>query len=195
MNTELDRDDLAALLAGASAEEVDRIHRLLREWNAGPENSFPVQLALLTKAQWRMAATLPRTLKESRKLIELHLAEYRRQTQSLVTDFANAVDKKHNDLKGIVSQHAETVKRDTSNVSSQLTDVNGTARNIQKNLYAAVKEWNHAQESLAQEQQKFEKTCELLSDAVNLRGVHWYIIGALAACGLSLLIGHYVWHH
>jgi hypothetical protein len=59
MNTELDRDDLAALLAGASAEEVDQIHRLLREWNAGPENSFPVQLALLTKAQWRIAATLP----------------------------------------------------------------------------------------------------------------------------------------
>jgi hypothetical protein len=33
-----------------------------------------VQLALLTKAQWRIAANLPRLMNDSRKLIELHLA-------------------------------------------------------------------------------------------------------------------------
>jgi hypothetical protein len=59
-------------------EEVDRIHRLLHEWSVGPDNSFPVQLALLTKAQWRIAANLPRLMNDARKLIELHLAEYRR---------------------------------------------------------------------------------------------------------------------
>lgn len=195
MSTELDRDDLAALLAGASAEEVDQIHRLLREWNAGPENSFPVQLALLTRAQWRIAATLPRTLNESRRLIELHLAEYRRQTQSLVTDFATVIDKRHGDLKEIISQHAETVKRDTSFASSRLTDVNEVAKSIQKNLQMAVTERQDAQAALARERQKFEKACQQLNDAVNLSGVHWYIIGTLAACGISLLIGHYVWRH
>ena len=60
----MDKDDLTALLVDAPAEEVDQIHRLLHEWNTGPEGSFPVQLALLIRAQWRMAATLPRTLKE-----------------------------------------------------------------------------------------------------------------------------------
>ena len=56
----MDKNDLAALLVGAPADEVDRIHRLLYEWSVGPDNSFPVQLALLTKAQWRIAANLPR---------------------------------------------------------------------------------------------------------------------------------------
>jgi len=178
-----------------SAGEVDQIHRLLREWNAGQENSFPVQLALLTRAQWRMAATPPRTLKESRKLIELHLAEYRQQTQSLVTDFANVVDKKHGDLKEIISQHAKIVKQDTSNATSRLADVNEAAKSIQKNIQMAMIEWNYSKDTLAQERQKFEKACEHLNDAVNLRGAHWYILGTLAACGISLLLGHYVWHH
>lgn len=191
----MDKNDLAALLVDAPAEEVDRIHRLLHEWSVGPEESFPAQLALLTKAQWRVAATLPRVMKDSRKLIELHLAEYRRQTQSLVSDFATVIDKKHDDLKSIISQHAETVKRDTSLASGRLAEVNEVAKSIQKNLEMSAIEWNRAQESLAQERQMFEKTCQQLNDAVNLRGVHWYIIGSLAACGISLLIGHYVWRH
>jgi hypothetical protein len=85
----LNKNDLAALCGGMTPNEVDRIHRLLHEWNVGPDSSFPVQLALLTKAQWRIAANLPRLMNDSRKLIELHLAEYRRQSQAMADDFAN----------------------------------------------------------------------------------------------------------
>jgi hypothetical protein len=53
----MDKNDLEGLLIGAPAAEVDRIHRLLHECSVGPDSSFPVQLALLTRAQWRMAAT------------------------------------------------------------------------------------------------------------------------------------------
>ncbi|MEI6193370.1 MAG: hypothetical protein WCS42_03470 [Verrucomicrobiota bacterium] len=56
---DLDKDDLAILCHDLTKEEVDRVHRLLHEWSVGPEDSFPVQLALLTKAQWRIAAILP----------------------------------------------------------------------------------------------------------------------------------------
>src|ERR1039458_835170 len=84
MSMDLDKDDLSALCAGLTTDEVDRVHRLLHEWNVGPANSFPVQLSLLTKAQWRIAANLPRLMNDVRKLIELHLAEYRRQSQAMV---------------------------------------------------------------------------------------------------------------
>ena len=40
----MDKNDLAALLVGAPADEVDRIHRLLYEWSVELDNSFPVQL-------------------------------------------------------------------------------------------------------------------------------------------------------
>ena len=87
------------------------------------------------------------------------------------------------------------MKRDALFVSNRLVDANDVAKSIQKNLQCAVAEWNQSQDALARERQRFEKVCQKLDDAINLRGVHWYIIGTLAACVVALLIGHYVWHH
>ena len=192
---DLDKDDLAVLRQGLTADEVDRLHRLLHEWNLGPENSFPVQLTLLTVAQLRAAASVPRSITDSRKWLEQHLAEYRKQTAALTDDFAGMVDSKHGELKEIVLKHAETVKRDALFVSNRLLDADDAAKAIKKELQAAVLEWNQSKDALTQERQKFEKVCQILIAAMNLRGVHWYIVGTLAVCVIALLIGHYVWHH
>ena len=192
---DVDKDDLAVLTANMTKEEVDRVHRLLHEWSVGPEDSFPVQFVLLTRTQLRAAASIPRAIADSRKWLELHLAEYRRQTAALTDDFAGMVDIKHGELKAIVAKHAETVKRDALFVSNRLVDANDVAKNIQKNLQAAAAEWNQSQDALERERQRFEKVCRKLDEAINLRGVHWYIISTLTACVVALLIGHYVWHH
>jgi len=113
----------------------------------------------------------------------------------LTDDFVGMVDIKHGELKDIVLKHAETVKRDALFVSNRLVDANDVAKSIQKSLQAAAAEWNQSKDDLAWERQRFEKVCKKLDDAINLRGVHWYIIGTLAACVAALLIGHYVWHH
>jgi hypothetical protein len=190
-----DKDDLTVLCHDMTKEEVDRIHRFLHEWGIGPGDSFPVQFVLLTRAQLRAAASIPRAIAESRKWLELHLAEYRKQTAALTTDFAGMVDIKHGELKDIVLKHVETVKRDALFVSNRLVDANDVAKSIQKNLQAAAAEWNQSQDDLERERQRFEKVCRKLDEAINLRGVHWYIVGTLAACVAALLIGHYVWHH
>jgi hypothetical protein len=192
---DLDKDDLAILCRDLTKEEVDRVHRLIHEWGIGPEDSFPAQLSLLTRAQFKAAASIPRAIADSRKWLELHLAEYRKQTAALTDDFAGMVDIKHGELKDIVLKHAETVKRDALFVSNRLVDANDVAKSIQKNLQSAAAEWNQSQDALARERQRFEKFCQKLDDAINLRGVHWYIIGMLTACVVTLLIGHYVWHH
>ena len=190
-----DKDDLAVLTANMTKEEVDRIHRFLHEWGIGPEDSFPVQFVLLTRAQLRAAASIPRAITDSRKWLEQHLAEYRRQTAALTDNFGGMVDIKHGELNDIVLKHAETVKRDALFVSNRLVDANDVAKNIQKKLEAAAAEWNQSKDDLERERQRFEKVCRKLDDAINLRGVHWYIIGTLAACVAALLIGHYFWHH
>ena len=192
---DLDKDDLAVLTANMTKDEVDRVHRLIHEWGTGPEDSFPVQLSLLTGAHLRAAARIPRAIADSRKWLEQHLAQYRQQTAALTNDFAGMVDIKHGELKDIVLKHAETVKRDALFVSNRLVDANDVAKSIQKNLQCSVAEWNQSQDALARERQRFQKVCQKLDDAINLRGVHWYIIGTLAACVVALLIGHYVWHH
>ena len=125
-----DKDDLAVLCHDMTKEEVDRVHRLLHEWSVGPEDSFPVQFVLLTRAQLRAAASIPRAITESRRWLEQHLAEYRRQTAALTDDFAGMVDMKHGELKDIVLKHAETVKRDALFVSNRLVDANDVAKGI-----------------------------------------------------------------
>jgi len=192
---DLDKDDLAILCRDLTKEEVDRVHRLIHEWSIGPENSFPAQLSLLTCAQFKAAAGIPRSIADSKKWLELHLAEYRKQTAALTNDFAGMVDIKHGELNAIVLQHAETVKRDALFVSNRLVDANDVAKSIQDNLQCAVAEWNKSQDALERERLRFERICRKLEDSINLRGVHWYIVGTLTACVVALLIGHYVWHH
>ena len=60
---------------------------MLAECYDGDENSFPVQLPLLTRAQWHAAALVPQAVNDSRKLIEAHLVEYRRQTKGMIDGF------------------------------------------------------------------------------------------------------------
>jgi len=80
-------------------------------------------------------------------------------------------------------------------VSNRLVDASDIAKNIQNNLQSATAEWKQSQHALERERQRFEKVCRKLQDSINLRGVHWYIVGTLTACVVALLIGHYVWHH
>jgi len=112
----MDKNDLAALLVGAPADEVDRIHRLLYEWSVGPDNSFPVQLALLTKAQWRVAANLPRLMNDASKLIEKHLAEYRRQT---IAAFDQSI-----------ANHSEVIKQVVAKSNGHLVETEKAARQL-----------------------------------------------------------------
>jgi hypothetical protein len=97
--------------------------------------------------------------------------------------------------KTTLSNLSAGLQRDALFVSNRLMDANDVAKSIQKNLQCAVAEWNQSQNALARERQRFEKVCQKLNDAINLRDVHWYIIGTLIACVAALLFGHYVWHH
>ena len=51
--------DFAFLCNGLSSDEAKRMRKILAEWCDGDENGFPVQLVMLTRAQWRAAALVP----------------------------------------------------------------------------------------------------------------------------------------
>ncbi len=59
--------DFDLLCDGANPAEAKCLRKILAEWCRGDENSFPVQLALLTKAQWRAVARLPHIMGDSQK--------------------------------------------------------------------------------------------------------------------------------
>src|SRR5580698_1743506 len=95
------------LCNGLSADEARLFRKMLAEWSDGDENGFPVQLALLTRAQWRAAALVPQAVNEARILIPLHLAEYRRQTAELVKTPPAVGEDQADELKSVVKAHTE----------------------------------------------------------------------------------------
>jgi hypothetical protein len=133
-----DKDDLAALCECMTKDEVDRVHRLLHEWKTGPASSFPVQLALLTCAQLRAAASVPRTLHDARKWLELHFAEYRQQTAVVVQNFRAASDDKTEMIEGIIQKHVETMEQIAADSQGHLTETEKAARQIKLEFEISV---------------------------------------------------------
>jgi len=194
MSMDLDKDDLAALCAGLATDEVDRVHRLLHEWNVGPDSSFPVQLALLTKAQWRIAANLPRLMNDARKLIELHLTEYRRQCQAMADDFAGTVDGQNKELNKTVEIHIQATRQAAEQIQVQLADAEAVASRIKSLIESAASEWENIKASTTAQCERLEQVSNDLQDRfawrVMLRSAAWFLL----ALGYGFCIGHY-WIH
>jgi hypothetical protein len=103
--------DFDSLCAGLSADDARRLRKIFVEWCDGDENGFPVQMALLTRAQWQAAASIPRSLNDSRKWLELHLAEYRRQTAVLVKNFSTASDDKIAAFEEVIQRYVVAMEK------------------------------------------------------------------------------------
>jgi len=191
MSMDLDKDDLAALCAGLTTDEVDRVHRLLHEWSVGPDSSFPVQLSLLTRAQWRIAANLPRLMNDARKLIELHLAEYRRQSQAMADDFADTVDGQNKELKKAVEIHIQATRQAAEQIQVQLADAEAVAKRVKALMENAESEWRAIKASTTAQCERLERVSNDLQDRfawrVMLRSVAWFLL----ALGYGICIGHY----
>src|SRR5438477_10679333 len=115
----MDNTDFDALCEGATPGEAKRLRKLLAQWCDGDEESFPVQLALLTRAQWRAAAAVPRLVNQSRELLERKLAENRQQTAALNKGLADTDDAKVSALEAIVVRHGEPTKKVVSEMRGQ----------------------------------------------------------------------------
>ena len=194
MSMDLDKDDLALVCAEMPANEVDRVHRLLHEWNVGPDNSFPVQLALLTKAQWRIAVNLPRLINDARKLIELHLAEYRRQSQVMADDFANTMDGQNKELKSAVEIHVQATRQAAEQINVQLADAEAVAKRVKSLMESAVSEWKGIKTSTTAQCERLEVVSNDLQDRFAWRVILRTAVWLLLALGYGICIGHY-WIH
>jgi hypothetical protein len=150
-----------------------------------------VQLALLTKAQWRIAANLPRLMNDSRKLIEAHLAEYRRQTKTMEDDFSSTTGQQTAELKTAVENHAKMTEQAAGQIQVQLADAETAAKPIKSLMESAASEWKGIKASAATQCERLEQVSHGLQDRfawrVMLRSVAWFLL----ALGYGICIGHY----
>jgi len=159
--------DFDLLCVGLSPDEAKRMRKILAEWNDGDENGFPVQLAMLTRAQWQAAASIPRSLNDSRKWLELHLAEYRRQTAELVKNLSAVGEDQADELKNVVKAHTEALNQASGSFRSQLKSIGAFAQDIRKHLDDGISSYNHIKTDLKAGGEMFRKTCEDLDGRIN----------------------------
>ncbi len=189
----LDTDDLAALCQGMSRDEEERVHRLLHDWNVGPNSSFPVQLALLTNAQLRAAASVPRSIDNSRQWLEQHLAEYRRQAKLLVDGFSSEMKGQVEELKAVTNEHAESLQAALSHIKFKLAEADRVAGRVKASLEEGVSEWERIKASTAAQCEELGHVCEDLRNRFAWRVILEKAIWFLVILGIGILAGHYAW--
>jgi hypothetical protein len=171
------------------ADEARLFQKMMAEWCDGDENGFPVQLALLTRVQWRAAALVPQAVNDSRKLIELHLAEYRRQTAELVKNLSVAGEAQADELKNVVEAHTETVKQASVSIQDQLRRTTETANLIRRQLDDGVSAWNRAKTDMEVGREMFQKACKELDDRITLRELRRDWLTLLGVISIGTVIG------
>jgi hypothetical protein len=127
--------DFDLLCDGANPAEAKCLRKILAEWCRGDENSFPVQLALLTKAQWRAVARLPQVVKESQKELEKaqtsHRALLSEQFSSAMEDARRLVSDSRKLLDAVQADHRRQIAAQSQ---STIEAMNGSLRKLDTRL-------------------------------------------------------------
>ncbi len=185
------------LCEGLSPEEAKMLRKLNAEWSGGDEDSFLVQFALLTRAQWRMAAAVPRSLNDSRKWLEQHLTEYRRQTAAQVEDFADTIEGKKQELsqelKTVIETQAKSSQETMTAMRKQSVAAEYTIRAFQQQVQSCVSEWKQATNKFAEERHKLEAMCQALSDRLEWLSFRCLLVMMVISVIVGVLIGHLWW--
>ena len=188
----MENTDFDALCEGATPGEAKRLRKLLAEWCDGDEESFPVQLALLTRAQWRAAAAVPRLVNESREVLERRFAENRQQTAALIKGFADTADAKVNALEAIVARHSETTKKAVAEMHGQLSNAEIVAEQIRAKLEHGALSWKQAKVDFEAERQRLEQARKQLESRQSWRD--WLRLAILFSgiIGIGIAIGMWI---
>ena len=142
----MDETNFDALCEGATPEQAKQLRKILSEWCQGDEDSFPVQLTLLTRAQWRVAARMPQQLAAARQQLDQAFVEQRRQTT----------------LEQIVARHTETARKIVAEMRVELTHTEAAAKRIQNHLEVGVAEWQKARTDFMTERDRLmERVIEI----------------------------------
>jgi len=170
----MDDTDFDALCEGAPPAEAKQLRKLLADWCSGQENSFPVQLVLLTRAQWRAAASVPLAVNEARKLLDLKLAEQRQQVTALIKAYEQTTSAKAVELKTIVADHANNTAKTLAEMCGHLSESNSVAQRIRSDLKCGAEKWTDATTEFERITKRLTQLCADL-EARPWRS-HWVLV-------------------
>jgi hypothetical protein len=189
----MEKTDFDFLCKDLSADEVWQLHKALKDWCNGDENSFPVQLALLTRAQWRAAAQVPVQMKQSLELLDQKLAEYRQQTGTLLKSFNAAVNTKTKELEDILADQRSEAGVILSDLRVHTANAKAAADELQEQLDKGQREMKRILEYTETERKRLDKAVREYDEQRSQWSVVWFLMLLIAMVVIGYLLGKY-WH-
>jgi hypothetical protein len=176
-----------------TADEAKVFRKMVAEWSNGDENGFPVQFALLTRVQWRAAASVPRSVDQSREILERTFSEHRQHIIGFVKSFEEATEAKLQALEKSQTAQARQAGESVETLRSQLAEVRAVAKLMEGDLRTGAVEWHRAHQQFETERRKLDTALGAMNQYWDLQQLVFTGLLLLAACGIGLLIGHFVW--
>jgi hypothetical protein len=130
-------------------------------------------------------------MEDSRKLIELHLAEYRRQTKAVTDDFSDAARIQTDELINAVELHAKITQLAAEQIQVRLNDAEAVARRLKSLMETAASDWKDIKTSTTTECHRLQKVSNDLQDRFAWRVLLRSVAVFLLALGYGIIIGHY----
>jgi hypothetical protein len=165
----------------------------LAEWRIGDEHSFPVQLALLTRAQWRAAAQTPALLKQSAELLDRKLGDYRQHMATLLKSFNAAADTKVKALEEVIAHHREVADVILADLRDQTATSERLLGEIEDQLTDGTGELKRFRDQFIDERHRLEEARVRYEQQKNWSD--WVVFGILllAMVTIGVFIG-WRWH-
>lgn len=186
-----DDSDFDVLCEGASPAEAKQLRKLLADWCDGDENAFPVQLALLTRAQWRAAARTAQAVNDARELLLTKLDERQRSFQTAFDEFDAVTRARLDTLKRIETEDATKRREAVAAIEAQMLKAQAVATMIGTDLEKARAAWSKARDEFREARAKLESAEQQLQARWNVRDwivlVLLLIMAALVGAGIRWL--------
>jgi hypothetical protein len=185
----VDKTEFDVLCEGANAEETRLLSKLLKEWCGGDERSFPVHLALLTRAQWRAAARVPLLVAKSREQLAADFIQHRRDINQMVSGFQQVIESKLKTVEAVVTTHDQNTHSTLADMRSVLNRTATIGDQIKADLYQGRKSWEQARADFGTERQKMEQSRKELEARTNKRDWIWFGLALAGVLAIGVAIG------
>ncbi|MBL9170818.1 MAG: hypothetical protein JNN07_24005 [Verrucomicrobiales bacterium] len=172
-------DDTAfdALCEGASPAEAKQLRKLLAAWCQGDENSFPVQLVLLNRSQFRAAAKVLLTIEASRASLQKEFREQQNCIASQIKAYESTTLARTQELQKQIRDQAAIAEKILGSFKSHLVEAEKTAQQIRDGLVKGSKAWDAAKADFDQSGRILRQECADLQSSPWLS--HWVLVVAL----------------
>jgi hypothetical protein len=191
----MDNTSFDLLCKGLSPDEAKLFRKILKEWCSGDEDSFPVQLALLTKSQWNAAAQMLIMLQKFSEVFEKKFDHHQKQLAALVKSSENASDAKIKAFAATVASHTEAMEKVATKGSLYMEETERFAIDIRAGMEKALRESDRMTKAVIDERHRLEQARHDYEQSMEWRETALQVLAFVLAAVIGFIVGWYHFAH